>query len=129
MLVSRRSWCNTPAAWAAAGPSQSWQPISTISAKLETAGSEHLGERLARQLLHDVVDTAVGKLAYVEDVDDIGMVDAGCAPGLGQESFDALWILGERAVEHLARAHAAKLRVTRRVDDSMEPRPMTADSS
>jgi hypothetical protein len=60
----------------------------------------HLGQGLSAHVLHRQV-VAVLVLVEVEDVDDVGVVELGGHPGLGDEHLDEAWVVGQRRPDAL----------------------------
>ena len=88
---------------------------------------DRLGQRLARQVLHDEVRLAVRGLAEVEDLDDVLVRDHVDRAGLVEEAGDDVRIARQDRVQQLDRHLAADHRVLGQVHHAHAPLAEQAD--
>jgi hypothetical protein len=107
----------TPTLWAAARARATWRRISAVrrGERVPHVG-ELLREVVAVEVLHHQEEAAVGELAGVEDLDDVGVADRGGDAGLGLEAAGDEAVAGPLAVQDLDGDAAADRQVLGEVD-------------
>ncbi len=115
-LCGLKSRWMTPRLWAKRAARRTWMVMSIARPGSSGPSSrDQLLERAALEELHRDVVGAV-ELAAVEDLDDVGVLQAGGGARLAAEALDELRVGGEAAVEDLQRDLAAELGVLGAVD-------------
>ena len=85
------------------------------------AAGDRVTQRFARQVLHDEVRLAVGRLAEVQDLDDVLVRDHVDRARLVEETGDDVRVARQHGVQQLDGHLAAEDRVLGQVDDPHAP--------